>query len=196
MAEACAEGVRQAGYTVEHALLMDHVTGFLRDCRRCRDERGQCGIVDGFRDLFLAKYLPAKAVVFATPLYWYGMSGMLKNFLDRSFCYTAASYPQSAEVVRGLMHKRLALLYSSEESYVGAGLGLLHQIQEYALYTRSELVGVVNGIGNARGDVLRDPGTPLAKARDLGNGIFGAAPSYYYVDTERSGAVWPKPRSR
>jgi multimeric flavodoxin WrbA len=134
--------------------------------------------------------LAADAVVFATPLYWYGVSGQLKTFLDRMFCYIAASYPRAAEVVVGLSGKRLALLISSEETYVGASLGVLHEIQEFARYTHSSLVGVVNGIGNQRGDVRADPDLPLERARTLGRRLFELKSTDYRIDTERSGSVW------
>ena len=105
--------------------------------------------------------LPAEAIILATPLYWYGVSGQLKTFLDRLFCYIAASEPESELFVRGLIDKRMALLVASEESYPGAPLGVIHEIQEYSRYMHSPLVGVVQGIGNKRGDVRRDPGDPL-----------------------------------
>ena len=52
--------------------------------------------------------LPAEAIILATPLYWYGVSGQLKTFLDRLFCYIAASEPESELFVSGLLDKRLA----------------------------------------------------------------------------------------
>jgi multimeric flavodoxin WrbA len=67
--------------------------------------------------------LPSAAIIFATPLYWYGISGQLKTFLDRIFCYIAASEPEADRYVEGLIGKRCALMIASEESYPGAALG-------------------------------------------------------------------------
>jgi multimeric flavodoxin WrbA len=189
LAGALLEGVAQAGHDGELAYVDDHVTSFLRDCRICRGPDGRCRIEDGFEAL-LRRMLAADAVVFATPLYWYGVSGQLKTFLDRIFCYIAASYPGAEEVVAGLSHKRLALLISSEETYVGSSLGVLHEIQEYARYTHSSLVGVVTGIGNKRGDVIADPGHPLDQARELGRQLFDVKSTDYRIDTDRPGSVW------
>ena len=77
--------------------------------------------------------------------------------------------------VEGLMGKRLALVIASEETYPGAPLGVIHEIQEYARYTHCEFVGVVQGIGNKRGDVTRDPSDPLEQARDLGRRLGSVA---------------------
>jgi multimeric flavodoxin WrbA len=196
LADAFLDGAADAGHHVELAHLDDHVGGFLRDCKRCRGPDGRCSIEDGFEALLYDRYLPAGAVALATPLYWYGVSGQLKTFLDRLFCYIAASYPDSQRVIDGLMSKRLALLISSEETYLGASLGVLHQIQEFARYTHCELIGVVIGIGNHRGEVVDDPGDPIGRARALGRDLGGASATDYRIDTERPTAVWghlPRP---
>lgn len=163
---------------------------FLRDCRQCRDADGRCTIDDGYAALLRERVLTADGIVFATPTYWYGVSGQLKTFFDRMFCFIAASEPEADRFVAGLTHKRLGLLISSEETYPTAALALIHELQEYARYMHSELVGVVRGIGNKRGDVLRDPSDPLAAARELGRTLFTAHVTDYRIDTERAGSTW------
>lgn len=190
LAEASAEGAREAGTDTELFQIDDHVSSFLRDCRSCRREDGHCAIDDGFRKLFLDHYLPADGVLFATPLYWYGASGQTKTFLDRTFCYYAASYPDSERTIEGMSGKRIGLLISSEETYPGASLGLVHSFQEFARYTHGELVEVVQGFGNRRGDVNRDPADPMNLARRLGAEIFDRHSSDYRIDTERASSVW------
>jgi multimeric flavodoxin WrbA len=190
LAEAVLDGARDVGHTVELVYLDDYLKSFLRDCRQCRDTDGQCTIKDKFGTLLHEKFLSADAVVLATPLYWYGMSGQLKTFFDRIFCYIAASSPDAAQIVDRLCGKRIALVLSSEESYVGAPLGVLHQIQEYSRYTHSAFVGVVHGIGNRRGDVLHDPSSPMTHAYTLGKTLFDTHVTDYKIDTPRSGSVW------
>jgi multimeric flavodoxin WrbA len=193
LVEAAVEGAREAGHEAELVHIDDHVASLLRDCRRCRDESGRCTIRDGFEALLRERVLPAEAIVLGTPLYWYGVSGQLKTFLDRIFCYIAASEPDAETFVEGLMHKRLALVIASEESYPGAPLGVIHEIQEYARYTHSDLVGVVQGIGNSRRDVQRDPGDPLVRARDLGRRLADMRSTDYRLDTDRPNTTWPQP---
>ena len=193
LTEAAVEGAREAGHPAELVHVDDHVRHFLRDCRRCRDENGRCTIDDGFESLLRDHVLPAEAIVIGTPLYWYGIAGQLKTFFDRIFCYIAASEPEADMFVEGLMGKRLALVIASEESYPAAPLGVIHEIQEYARYTHSAFVGVVQGIGNRRQDVAFDPGDPLGRARDLGRRIADLRSTDYRLDTERAGTVWPRP---
>jgi len=190
LAEAVQEGVVAGGHraTIHH--IDDHVSHFLRDCRSCRGPDGECSIADGYRDVFFNDFLPAQAVVFCTPIYWYGMSAQTKAFFDRMFCYYAASYPASQEVVRRMQGKRVGLVLASEETYPGAELGILHQIQEYSRYTRSSFVGCVRGVGNARGEVMKDPGNPHGDARRLGAELFDRPYTDYHLDTPRAGRVW------
>jgi multimeric flavodoxin WrbA len=195
LAEAALGGGREAGHRAELVHLDDQVRHFLRDCRRCRDEAGRCTIDDGFEALLRERVLPAEAIILATPLYWYGVSGQLKAFLDRLFCYIAASEPEADKFVEGLMGKRLALMLASEESYPGAPLGVIHEIQEYARYTHSSLVGVVQGIGNKRRDVLKDPSNPLGCAREIGLRLAELRATDYRLDTERPGSAWVSPES-
>ena len=191
LAEAVRRGVEASGARADVRHIDDHVTHFLRDCRSCRQADGECGIADGFRNLFFEDFLPAQAVVFCTPIYWYGMSAQTKAFFDRSFCYHAASYPASQDVVKRMQGKRLGLVLASEETYPGAELGIVHQIQEYARYTHSRFVGCVRGVGNARAEVTKDPSAPLAAAERLGAEIFSRGYSDYRLDTQRSARVWP-----
>jgi multimeric flavodoxin WrbA len=190
LAEAALAGAREGGHEAELVHLDDHMRHFLRDCRRCRDEHGRCTIDDGYEELLREHVLPADGIVLATPVYWYGVSGQLKTFFDRLFCFIAASEPDSERFVDGLVGKRLALAVSSEETYPGAILALVHEVQEYARYTHCDFVGVVRGIGNKRGDVLLDPSDPIEAARELGRTLFDRMSTDYRLDTVRPGSTW------
>jgi multimeric flavodoxin WrbA len=185
-------GLSASGHETEEVYLADVVSTFLRDCRECRREDGACSIDDGFRSLFLDRFLAADGVVMATPVYWYGMAAQLKAFFDRMFCYVAASYPQSEEVKRRIQGKRLGLVLSSEETYPTLSAGIAHQLQEYSRYTHSTFVGLVHGQGNARGEVAYDPRDPIADAERFGRDFFTACHTDYQIDTPRCGRVWER----
>lgn len=194
LADAVADGAREHGHLADVVQLGEVMTGMLRDCRRCRRADGRCAIGDGYEQLVHGRLLPANAVVYATPLYWYGMSAALKNFFDRLVCYVSASYPRHAEVVDGLKDKRVALLLASEERYPTAGVAVVAQIQEISRYFHHQFVDVVNGVGNKRGEVEFDPNDPLGAARRLGAAIFDLHHSDYNIDSVRPNAVWSRAR--
>jgi multimeric flavodoxin WrbA len=191
LAAAVQRGAESAGAEVATCFVDDYVASFLRDCPQCRRPNGECGIEDRLRELFFGRYLAARGVVFCSPVYWYGLSAQLKAFFDRTFCYYAASYPRSAQVIERMSRKRIGLVLASEETYPGATLGIIHQIQEFVRYTHSDFVGVVRGIGNSRSEVARDPASPELAAEALGREMFERKYTDYRLDTLRSGKVWP-----
>nr|WP_211178109.1 flavodoxin family protein [Pseudonocardia acidicola] len=193
MAESLRQGAVGSGHDVGLVELHAVMNGLLRDCRTCRRPDGRCSIEDGFADLVHDHVVPADAVVYATPLYWYGMAASLKNFFDRLVCYVSASYPRRGEVAKGLVGQRTGLLLASEESYLTAGLGVIFQLQEITRYMHQEFVGAVAGVGNQRGEVAFDPADPLAAAERLGAEMFTRHYSDYWLDSERPNTVWAAP---
>lgn len=190
MADALVQGARGAGHSAQVFDLNEWTAGFIRDCRSCRRPDGECSIDDNFRELLFDHVIPADALVYATPLYWYGMAASLKNWFDRVTCYISSSFPQSDEVMDGISGKRVGLLIAAEERYPGATVPMIAQVQEVTRYLSQKFVGVVNGVGNKRGEVKDDPSDPLAAAARLGAEL----PTLHYTDyrlrTERPGSVW------
>jgi multimeric flavodoxin WrbA len=175
LAKAVERGAETTGAEVSLRFVDDYISSFLRDCRLCRSPSGECSIADQFRTLFFEEFIPAHGVIFCSPVYWYGLSAQIKAFFDRTFCYYAASYPDSARVIDDMSRKRIGLMLASEETYPGASLGIVHQLQEFSCYTHSEFVGVVRRIGNSRSEVTRDPSAPILGAESLGAKFFRAS---------------------
>lgn len=83
LADCFRQGAEQAGHTVE---MIDAAYADIHPCTGCIacGYEGPCvqkDDVNGFR----RKILDADMLVFATPLYYYGMSAQLKTLIDR-FC--------------------------------------------------------------------------------------------------------------
>lgn len=77
------EFVRAASFknNVEYISLKNISLKFCIGCLACQ-RTGKCVINDDVRH-YLEKISNADIIVFATPIYYYGMSGQLKTFLDR-----------------------------------------------------------------------------------------------------------------
>ncbi|WBQ04356.1 flavodoxin family protein [Kribbella sp. CA-293567] len=189
LTRAVLEGVLEAGHEVELIDLPGRVGEPLRDCRVCRRADGACAIEDDY-EAVLGRLLDADAVVLATPLYWYGVSGQLKIFIDRLFCHTSNSAPKPEIVLKSLVGKRLLVVISSEETYPGAISGVVAQFQELSRYLHWQFAGVVRGVGNSRGEVARDPDHSVELATAAGRRLFDRLVSDYQIDTLRSGRVW------
>ena len=81
LAEAFAKGAAQSGNEVEQVSLRDKDIRFCRGCFACQKTR-RCVIRDD-ADLIEQKMEKADVLVFATPIYYYEMSGQMKTMLDR-----------------------------------------------------------------------------------------------------------------
>ena len=82
LAAAFAKGAQEAGHPVETIYLREKQVGFCKGCFACL-KLGHCVIQDDAVEI-AAKMHDADILVFATPVYYYSVSGQLKTMLDRS----------------------------------------------------------------------------------------------------------------
>ena len=81
LARECEKGARAAGHEVEFVSLRGRDIRFCIGCLACQTT-GVCVLKDDVADI-MEKVKSAQVVVFATPIYYYEMSGQLKTLLDR-----------------------------------------------------------------------------------------------------------------
>ena len=81
LADQFVEGAKSAGNEVEKISLVGKNIQFCKGCLGCQ-KLGRCVINDDVNDI-MAKVLKADVVCWATPIYYYEMSGQMKTLLDR-----------------------------------------------------------------------------------------------------------------
>ena len=82
LADAFAKGAASVGHTVETVSLAGKNIGFCRGCLAC-GKLHKCVINDDAPEI-TEKMRLADVIVFATPIYYYEMSGQMKTMLDRA----------------------------------------------------------------------------------------------------------------
>lgn len=82
LAKEFEKGALKAGNEVEIVSLHDKSIGFCRGCFACL-KLGKCVIADDAVEI-AEKMKNADVLVFATPVYYYSVSGQLKTMLDRA----------------------------------------------------------------------------------------------------------------
>lgn len=82
LAHAFEDGAKAAGHDVEFVSLKDKTIAFCKGCLACQ-KMGRCVINDDANEI-TEKILNAEAVVWATPIYYYEMSGQMKTMIDRA----------------------------------------------------------------------------------------------------------------
>jgi len=81
LAAAFAQGAEAAGNAVEAVSLKGKTIGFCKGCLACQKTQ-KCVIQDDAAAL-AEQVKRADVLVFASPVYYYSVSGLLKTFLDR-----------------------------------------------------------------------------------------------------------------
>ena len=81
LADSFVEGATSAGNDVEKISLVGKEIQFCKGCMACQ-KLGRCIINDDVNDI-MAKVLKADVICWATPIYYYEMSGQMKTLIDR-----------------------------------------------------------------------------------------------------------------
>ena len=159
LAEAFAEGAKEAGNSVEILSLRDKNIAFCRGCFACQ-KLGKCVIKDDANEI-ADKICNADVVVFATPIYYYEMSGQMKTMIDRANSLYSRDY-RFREVY--LLSCAADDAPTTDE---GAAKGLQGWVDcfEKATFSGKLFVGGVNEIG----EIKENEG--LKKAFELGKSI-------------------------
>ncbi len=93
LAEALAKGALEAGHQVDVLELGAAHIGPCLACGHCRRQPGQCVQADDMAKVREAVDA-AEILVFAGPLYYFGLPAQMKLMIDRFYAYGGAAYPR------------------------------------------------------------------------------------------------------
>ena len=159
LAEAFAKGAQDAGNHVETIRLREKQIGFCKGCLACQ-KLGHCVVKDDAVEI-AAKMHDADVLVFATPVYYYSVSGQLKTMLDRSNPLFDSDYAFT----------KVYLLAAATENEPETVEGAVKAVQGWVdCFERCELAGTVFAGGVT--DVGEIAGHPaLEKAYQMGKEV-------------------------
>lgn len=159
LADYFIEGAKSAGNNVEKISLKDKNIAFCKGCLACQQTK-KCVINDDAVEI-ADKMCSADVIVFATPIYYYEMSGQMKTLLDRG----------NSLFTRDYSFRDIYMLTTAAENedYVPekAVSGLNGWID---CFEKAKLAGTVfaGGVSDA-GDITNHP--MLQKAYDMGREV-------------------------
>ncbi|MBU5266633.1 flavodoxin family protein [Virgibacillus proomii] len=114
-------------------------------------ERGFPNIEDDHNHL-IEQLLNHDIIVFATPIYWYGMSGPMKRFIDRwSQTLRDPKYPDFRQALKG---KQVYLVLVGGDNPHIKGLPLVQQFRYICQFFDMELIDYVIGQARKPGDII------------------------------------------
>ncbi len=159
LADSFVEGAKAAGNNVRKISLSGKEIQFCKGCLACQ-KLGRCVIADDVNAI-MAEVIDSEVVVWATPIYYYEMSGQMKTLIDRM----NAMYPLDYKFRDVYL---LATAAEDEESTPKRAVqGLEGWIE---CYPESRLAGTIfcGGVNNMR-EIEGNP--KLKAAYDLGHSI-------------------------
>lgn len=160
LAEEFAKGAVETGNIVEKISLKKKEIQYCRGCLACQNTK-ECVINDDMKEI-LEKMLSADVLVFATPIYFYEMSGQMKTFLDRTNPLYVTEYK-----FRGVY--LIAAAAEEEESAMdGAVNGLKGWIE---CFEKTRIAGVIRGTGVVGKSDMKSHTKTLQSAYEMGKNI-------------------------
>lgn len=159
LAQKFAQGAREAGHQVELISLRGKELHFCNGCMACL-KTPRCVIQDD-AGAIVEKMGAAEVLCFATPVYYYELSGQMKTLLDRANPLYSADY----------RFRDVYLLTASAEGD-SASDGAVNGLEGWiTCFEKARLAGVVRGGGaNEPGDMARLT-EKLTEAYEMGRHI-------------------------
>ena len=157
LADEFARGAREACHEVEKITLREKQMAFCRGCLTC-GKLGRCVIQDDAVEI-VAKMHDANVLVFATPVYYYCVSGQLKTMLDRANPLFDTDY----------VFTKAYLLATAAEDASETFAGTEKAVQGWVdCFPRCALVGTVfaggvNGVGEIAGHIALEQAYQMGK---------------------------------
>lgn len=116
------------------------------------DSEGFAAVDDDY-DAIVEAVLGHDVIVFATPIYWYGMSGFMKDFVDR---WSQSLRDKRYSFKQALAQKQAFVITTGGDDPRVKGLPLIQQFQYIFGFVGMPFAGYIIGEGNKPGDVLSD----------------------------------------
>ena len=160
LAKETERGAKDAGHNVEFITLKDKTIQFCKGCLACQ-KLGHCVINDDANEI-TAKMKDADVIVWATPVYYYEMSGQMKTLIDRA----------NALFATGKNFREVYVISSSADSSQGVVQSVLNGINGWiACFDGVKLCGYVEAAGlNSPKEVLTHKNL-LEQAYNMGKNI-------------------------
>lgn len=159
LAQEFMKGAQDSGNNVEFVTLQGKEIKFCKGCLACQ-KLGHCVIKDDSNEI-VEKMKEAEVIAFASPIYYYEMSGQLKTLLDRANALFALDYK----------FRDIYFLSTAADSDSHSADIAINGIKGWiACFAKAQLKGTVLGAGaEAVGDIQNNPA--MKDAYNLGNNI-------------------------
>lgn len=160
LARECERGARDAGHTVEYISLKGKDIRFCIGCLSCLTN-GKCVLQDDVAAI-MVKVKEAETIVFATPIYYYEMSGQMKTLLDRLNPLYSGDYK----------FRNIYMIATSAEAEESAFEKAYNGLQGWVdCFEKASLKGIIAGGGINDTNDAANHADVMKKAYELGRAL-------------------------
>lgn len=159
IAQEFAKGATASGNNVEIVYLYDKHINFCKGCLACQKTH-KCVIQDDANEI-VEKIKNSDVIVWATPIYYYEMSGQMKTMIDRGNPLFGSDYK----------FKDVYLITTSADTGEYSADGAIKGLQGWIdCFAGTQIKGIIKGLGlEAVGDAIDKP--ILKEAYNMGHSI-------------------------
>lgn len=159
LAQEFEKGAKDAGNSTEIVYLYDKNISFCKGCLICQKTH-QCVIKDD-ANAIVDKMKISDVIVWATPIYYYEMSGQMKTMIDRSNPLFGSNYS----------FKDIYLIAAAADSGEYAMDGAIKGVQGWIdCFEGTSLKGIIKGLGlEGTGEAENSPA--LSQAYNMGKSV-------------------------
>jgi multimeric flavodoxin WrbA len=163
LADAVAAAAKKAGADVDKVRLTELKIGFCRGCDACqKSPETPCAQKDDMAGL-LQRLRLADAIVLASPIYFFALSGQMKVFLDRTYALGGGG---DFSALKGKA-AAVVLTYGDADMLTSGALNALGTFRDAFSFLGIRNVGCVQASCSLPGGI-RDNARALEEASDLG----------------------------
>jgi multimeric flavodoxin WrbA len=155
-----AEGAASKGAKVD-TLRLGELN--IRECDGCHVcwQRKPCSKRDDMLNIY-PKIIESDAIIFGTPVYWYGPTALMKAFIDRFVYFNC---PENRAKIKG---KKAVIVIPFEEQNPDTARPVVEFFEKCFNYLEMHLAGSIIAAGvSDKGDVLKKPDR-LQEAYEMG----------------------------
>ncbi|MGN0014694.1 MAG: flavodoxin family protein [Candidatus Gastranaerophilaceae bacterium] len=136
LAHETERGAKEAGHEVEFVTLKDKEIKFCKGCLACQ-KLGHCVLNDDANGI-TEKMKNADVIVWATPVYYYEMSGQMKTMIDRANALFALDYKL----------REIYLIATAADVSEGIAQTVINGLNGWiACFNGVKLCGYIDGVG-------------------------------------------------
>jgi multimeric flavodoxin WrbA len=165
LAKQVAAGAMAVGARVETFFLHHMNIKPCTACDACRKKKDVDCIIQDDMQILYPKLREAEAIVIASPIYWFTVSGQTKVFMDRWYGLGGDEGYELAGKKFGIV-----LTYADADPFVSGAVNALRTFQDAFNYIGAEIVGMVYGSASKAGDIRKNEAV-MQEAFELGKKI-------------------------